>query len=68
MSTALVDKPEHFSCIIVSRKDHFLGFRSFWGIVVACCPYPAAREYANHFGEPGARIALIVVDKEREDV
>jgi hypothetical protein len=64
MSTALVNKPEHFSCIIVGRKDHILGFLGYLRIVVARCPYPAARKHASHFGELGARKALIVINKE----
>ena len=63
ISTALVDKPEHFSCIIVARKDHFFGFLGLLRIVVASCPYPAARKHASHLGELGARIALVVINK-----
>ena len=64
MSAALVDEPEHFSCIIVGRKDHFFGFLGYLRIVVASCPYPAARKHASHFGELGARIALVIINKE----
>jgi hypothetical protein len=29
------------------------------------CPYPAARKHANHLGELGARIALVIINKKR---
>jgi hypothetical protein len=46
-------------------KDHFFGIPGFPRIEVSSCPYPAARKYANHLGELGARIALVVINEKR---